>query len=97
MRSLPIIQSVNLEVSVDTYYRLLKEWGGTVSDSFHLKQSEVSDVQKFFLNWVSDNSKLIGRLTFFISCTKYGTMEMKEIHVDEIIYAERGWKLIEHY
>lgn len=92
-----IIPQINIQVSVDCFYDLLKTWGGSVSDSFHLKQSEVGDAEKYLLNWLTDNSKLLGSVTVEFQCRKFGNTETKQIHVDEIKSKDKGWLLIEHY
>lgn len=94
-----IIPQINFRVEIDCYYRLLKDWGGVISDSFELDKKEVSDIQKYLLNWLVDQFKerLLGSITFIFWCEKYGTPEAKSIHVDEIQQSVKGWKLIEHY
>lgn len=94
-----MIPQINLQVPLDIFYDLLKNWGGMVSDSFHLKQKDVTDVQKYLLNWLTDqyDSKLLGSMTIQVWTQKLGNPEVKIIRIDEIKSFEKGWKLIQHY
>ena len=92
----PLIPQVNLQVSTDTYYSFLKAHGGFTWD-FEIGIKEVSEIQKYLLNFLAENNSQLGTISMFIFCQRFGECKAREIRVSRINRTKVGWKFGDDY
>ena len=93
----PLIPQINLQVSVDTYYNFIKAYRGGFNWDFTLSIKEVSETQKYLLNFLSENASWAGRLTIIIFCQRFGECEQKQFHITRIKTVVGGWQVGDDY
>lgn len=94
-----IIPTVNLGVSVDTYYNFKKFYSPGFTWSFDIHHSELYQVEQDLLDFLAKQTekKQLGRIMVKLSCQKLGTVTSVEFSIEYVKKVDQGWSFGDTY
>lgn len=94
-----IIPSINLHVSIDTFYNFQKFHTNGFNWSFDLHHTELNEPQHDLLDFLSVqcDKGALGRIEIKMTCLKIGNTLSNTFGIDTIKKIDGGWRIEDHY